>query len=394
MMEKELTNKNLSKKEDFYFQMRNFTLMNFLLILSILTIFPQAQQTAYANANLSKVTVIAANLHVREDASISSKILGLVHQGDTFEIKQEKNGWDQIIFSDNQTGWVNNRYVITAKNIEATVEANALNVREKPTVLSKTISQLNLGEKITVVYEYGKWAKAESASGIQGWVSTFYIKKSGEKQAVSDNSVAKVAAEQLAAADNPATANNEKQLNGKIIVLDPGHGGIDGGTKSIAGTSEKTLTLATAQAVKQKLLNAGATVILTRTTDDFVSLQQRPVVSKRSNADAFISFHYNWVNDPMVNGVLGFYYQQTKDNLLASSILNAVAKATGLNNDGTRFGNLEVLRNNSQPSTLIELGFLSNQQEDTIVESSGYRENVAQGVYQGLLDYFQSNKNK
>ena len=73
---------------------------------------------------------------------------------------------------------------------------------------------------------------------------------------------------------------------------------------------------------------------------------------------------------------------------LASDIINEVVKTTGLNNDGTRFDDLSVLRNNSQPSTLIELGFLSNQHDDSIVESSAYRDNVAQDVYLGLLDYF------
>ena len=376
--------------------MRYAKLVKFLIILCLLpifTIFPQEQQTAYANANLSKVTVIVANLHVREDAGLSGKILGLVHLGDTFEVMQEKNGWDQIKLTDNQTGWVSNRYVTPAKTIEATVDANALNVREKPTALSKAIGQLKQGEKLTVVFEYSNWAKMESASGIQGWVNTSYIKKSGEKQLISGTSATNVTAEHPAAADNSAVLNSGKPFNGKIIVLDPGHGGVDGGTKSVAGTSEKTLTLATAQAVKQKLQNAGANVILTRTSDFFVPLQQRPSISKENHADAFISFHYNWVDDPTVNGVLGFYYRQTKDSLLASTILNEVAKSTGLNNDGSKFGNLEVLRNNSQPSTLIELGFLSNQQEDAVVESDAFRENVAQGVYQGLLEYFQSKKN-
>ncbi|MDP4105459.1 MAG: N-acetylmuramoyl-L-alanine amidase, partial [Bacillota bacterium] len=75
-----------------------------------------------------------------------------------------------------------------------------------------------------------------------------------------------------------------------------------------------------------------------------------------------------------------------------ADILNEVVKTTGLNNDGTKFDDLDVLRNNKQPSTLIELGYLSNKQDDSIVENTAYRDQVAQGVYLGLLNYFSSQK--
>jgi N-acetylmuramoyl-L-alanine amidase len=182
--------------------------------------------------------------------------------------------------------------------------------------------------------------------------------------------------------------NSQKPLQGKIIVLDPGHGGKDDGTTSIVGTHEKSLTLPTAELVEQKLKNAGAKVIMTRTSDTYIPLQQRADLSNQNHADAFISFHYNWSNDSSVHGVTDFYYQNSNSLLLASDILNKVSKTTQIQNVGTRFDDLSVLRNNSQPSTLIELGFLSNKQEDSVVESAAYRDNVAQGVYLGLLDFF------
>lgn len=170
-------------------------------------------------------------------------------------------------------------------------------------------------------------------------------------------------------------------------MLDPGHGEMDDGTTGIDGIHEKALSLPTALDVEQKLENAGAKVIMTRTNDTYIPLLQRAEISNQNHADAFISFHYNESSDPSVNGITDFYYRQSGDPL-ASDIINEVVKTMGLNNDGTRFDNLSVLRNNSQPSTLIELGFLSNSHEDSVVESSAYRDNVAQGVYLGLLDYF------
>ena len=90
------------------------------------------------------------------------------------------------------------------------------------------------------------------------------------------------------------------------------------------------MTLATAKVVEQKLENAGANVIMTRTNDTYISLQHRAELSNHNHADAFISFHYNWINDPLVNGLTDFYYQTSKDNPLASAILNEVSKTTGL----------------------------------------------------------------
>ncbi|MED1203679.1 N-acetylmuramoyl-L-alanine amidase family protein [Heyndrickxia acidicola] len=99
------------------------------------------------------------------------------------------------------------------------------------------------------------------------------------------------------------------------------------------GTHEKSLTLPTVQAVEQKLEKAGATVIMTRTDNSYIPLQQREDISNQNHADAFISFHYNWSDESSVNGLTDFYYQKS-NNPLASDILNEVTKTTGLNNIG------------------------------------------------------------
>jgi len=269
--------------------------------------------------------------------------------------------------------------VSPAENIEATVGVNSLNIRKQPSLSSSVVGKLNLGTKITIRDEQSGWAKIESSSGIQGWVYINYISK--DLQPVNSSTLSTQNME-----------NGQQSLKGKIIVIDPGHGGIDDGTTSIVGTFEKTLTLATANVVEKKLEDAGATVIMTRTDDTYIPLMKRAEISNQNHADAFISFHYNCFNDPSKNGLTDFYYQKSKDYDLATDILNEVVKTTGLNNDGTRFDNLEVLRNNTQPSTLIELGFLSNHRDDSIVENSSYPDKVAQGVYLGLLDYFSTKK--
>jgi N-acetylmuramoyl-L-alanine amidase len=380
-------------------------LFPFLIIFS--------QKTAYATAS-SQVMVTAYDLNVRAAPNMSSKIISLVHQGHTFKLIQTKNSWEQIKLSSNQTGWIYNAYIKKAEihdqtpkqaspteKVKAKVEAVVLNVRKNPRTSSKIVGKLIRGTNMNIHEEQSGWAKIVSSTGVHGWVDERYITKeesSHHQTRVTTAApstkgtkgiTARISDLHFTVQSNTAIKqNSQKPLQGKTIVLDPGHGGKDDGTTSIVGTHEKTLTLSTSELVEQKLKNAGAKVIMTRTSDIYIPLQQRADLANQNNADAFISFHYNWSNDPSVNGVTDFYYQKLNSLLLASYILNEVAKTTQLNNDGTRFDDLSVLRNNSQPSTLIELGFLSNKQDDSVVESSAYRDNVAQGVYLGLLDFF------
>jgi len=400
-------------------RMRNISLRLLMTILSVIT----APLFAYANA---QVTVTTANLNVREAAGISNKIISQVHLGDTFEIIQTKDSWDQIRLLSNQTGWIYNAFTTPAENIKATIAAKSLNVREKPSLSSAIVGKLALGTKVTIHEEKAGWAKMVSDSGVEGWVSKYYITKDAttavprhEKKSLSqsarvaitsdNNKVTQSARVASPSDNNKATQstrvatpsnknknmvtqaivpNSQEPLKGKTIVLDPGHGGIDSGATSIIGTHEKTLTLATAKVVEQKLEAAGATVMMTRTDDTYIPLEQRASLSRQYHADAFISFHYNWSNNPSVGGLTDFYYQTARDTPLATDILMELIQTTGLNNVGTRFDNLSVLRNNTQPSTLIELGFLSNKQDDAMVESDSYRDHVAEGVYLGLLEFW------
>jgi N-acetylmuramoyl-L-alanine amidase len=290
---------------------------------------------------------------------------------------------DQTAYADTSSLQLN----ASNQNIGATVKANLLNVRENPSVNGKIVGYLKMGTKITIQEEQSGWAKL---SGIQGWVSERYIAKDASAS-ISPPQEEKIDSFNEKGQTESTQSSSQEPLRGKTIVLDPGHGGKDCGATSIDGTHEKALTLETAKVVKKKLEDAGANVIMTRTTDTFIPLEKRAAISNQNQADAFISFHYNWSNDLSVNGITNFYYQKSKDRSLASDLLNEIVKATKISNIGTRFDDLSVLRNNLQPSTLIELGFLSSKQDNPIIESSTYRKEVAQGVYLGLLDYFQLN---
>jgi N-acetylmuramoyl-L-alanine amidase len=189
---------------------------------------------------------------------------------------------------------------------------------------------------------------------------------------------------------NPDAEKNpthKKTLSGYHFVIDPGHGGKDPGT---IGTKvdEKTLTLSIAKKLEAQLHDQGASVTLTRTDDTFIPLAKRVQTSNSENADAFISLHYNAFEDKSVRGIHTFYYGGNENRKLADSIHKSLINYTNLIDRGAKQADFQVLRENKQPSLLIELGFISNPEEQKLVQTNKYQEEAAKGIVAGLDDYF------
>src|SRR5690606_13645230 len=104
------------------------------------------------------------------------------------------------------------------------------------------------------------------------------------------------------------TGTNE--VSSKTIVIDPGHGGRDEGAAGANGTLEKDLTLNAALLLGEKLKKAGFNVILTRSSDEYVSLQDRAELAYIKNADVFISLHFDSIDDSSVHGHTTYYYYE------------------------------------------------------------------------------------
>ena len=188
-------------------------------------------------------------------------------------------------------------------------------------------------------------------------------------------------------------------ISGKIIVLDPGHGGSDPGAIGPTGLQEKQVTLPIAEYLKSILEAKGAKVILTRTTDVDVygphasgvdELQARVNVANGNQADAFISIHINSFSNPNVGGIATYYFDGSEQSKkLASSVQEQIAEHSGFNGDrGIQPGNLYVLRHSLMPSILVELGFISNPKEESHLKESSTRQEFANELAKGLELYF------
>jgi len=168
------------------------------------------------------------------------------------------------------------------------------------------------------------------------------------------------------------------------VIIDAGHGGHDSGARALSGRREKELALDTSRRVAKILRGQGLRVIETRTGDYFVPLGRRTSISNRTGRAVFVSIHYNWARRRGARGFETFYHSY-RSKRLAANILKEMRKAYPSANRGVKKARFYVLRNNKRPSVLLELGFLSNSQDNRYVQSWYYRKRLAERIARGIL---------
>ena len=191
-------------------------------------------------------------------------------------------------------------------------------------------------------------------------------------------------------------------LEGKKICIDAGHGGGDAGAIGPTGVTEKSVTLRVALQLRDLLEEEGAEVIMTRTTDKPVSpkgdkasaieeLQARCDVANREKVDIFISIHADSFTNPAARGSTGYYYSKTEGTSakrLADAIRRGVCEQLRTPSRGTQPCNFYVVRHTDMAATLVELAFISNAEEEKLLDSEEGIEKAAHGIFDGIEDYF------
>lgn len=182
-------------------------------------------------------------------------------------------------------------------------------------------------------------------------------------------------------------------LEGKIIVIDPGHGGRFSGAEE-NGLSEEELNLDVSLKLKKILLDKGANVYLTRESDvacDTSSYENdlncRPLLASKANADLFLSIHANSFSNPNASGLETFYLNE-KDSMLSSYLLDSLSQSTELKKRFSKKVSYQVLRASTVPSVLIEMGYLTSPNDSFLLKQNEFRERVAEGISDGLVKYY------
>ena len=199
-----------------------------------------------------------------------------------------------------------------------------------------------------------------------------------------------------------AHADIVSKLTGKIIVVDAGHGGIDSGAMR-PGVLEKDINLAIALQLKDVLNQYGAKVVLSRQTDIELStecdnekvrgryhrdLAARVEMAEESDADLFISLHANAVPNTKRQGAEVFYCAKSENGKALSNAIQAelgkVTKAAQAPNTADYF----VLRRNKIPAALIEVGYITNLEELSLLQSPEHQRKLAEAIGKGIYNYY------
>lgn len=200
-------------------------------------------------------------------------------------------------------------------------------------------------------------------------------------------------------------ANPVNKAAGKIVVIDPGHGGIDPGCSSKNGVLEKHLVLEISKKLEKKLNSYAIYTILTREIDTDLApdvkgplirrkredLNRRAALVKKHNADIFVSIHANSFPESKWSGAQTFYPPECgRSRLLAEAIQNSLVTKVGPNTRKAKPGDFRVLRESQVPSTMVEVGFLSNQKEAQLLQDPAYQDRLVDAIAKGIVDFFES----
>lgn len=176
-----------------------------------------------------------------------------------------------------------------------------------------------------------------------------------------------------------------------LIILDAGHGGTDPGavgynSKNEIVARESKINLAITNLVKEKLLNQGYNVILTRDTDTYISLSERVELEKSLDADMFVSIHCNSIENKDINGTQVYYHpSSTKGSVLANNIYDALVDLTDLAPKETQNGaHLYVIRETVSPAVIVETAFISNESDRKYLLSTDGQNKIAEAIFKGI----------
>jgi N-acetylmuramoyl-L-alanine amidase len=174
-----------------------------------------------------------------------------------------------------------------------------------------------------------------------------------------------------------------------LVVIDPGHGGPDPGAVGIGGLQEKGIVLDIGTKVAALLQQQGVQTLLTRSDDRDLDLEPRVQMAEQANATVFVSIHANAISLSRtdISGLETYYYQSGQE--LAQTIHQTILQGVGISDRGVRTARFYVLRKTSMPSVLVEVGFVTGQDDAARLSNPAYRTQMATAIARGILQYLQ-----
>ncbi|MYL43707.1 N-acetylmuramoyl-L-alanine amidase CwlD [Virgibacillus salexigens] len=192
-------------------------------------------------------------------------------------------------------------------------------------------------------------------------------------------------------------------LSGKTIVIDPGHGGPDGGAVGKDDTQEKDIALEVSKKLQKYLQQSGALVYLTREEDTDLAAKETKGLARRKSedirnrlkfikdkeADLFITMHLNALSSTRWSGAQTFYYPGKDENKHLAKMIQAeiIRNLENTTRTALPINSVYLLKHANIPTALVEIGFLSNERERELLKSGDYQQQMAASIYEGILRY-------
>jgi N-acetylmuramoyl-L-alanine amidase len=338
------------------------------------------------NQQFGRVT--GSSVNIRQFATTDSEVIGTVYEGTELQILYQDGEWFQVLYM-GRVAWIHTSYLeqidstsgelVSAESQstqEVIVGESRVNIRTSPSTDADVLAMADPGDRFIYLNTDGDWYEVQIDNDTTGYIASWVVQL--ETVSTISNEAAEAQVSRAATDISEAT-----------IVIDAGHGGRDPGAIATNDAfTEKEIALRTSLLLERRLRDAGANVVLTRSDDTFISLNDRAVISESANADAFISVHYDAMDTPnSMTGTTTYYFSENERQL--AETVNAYLDSHGpLRNNGVRTGDYFVLRNNRQPSILLELGYLNHDYDITVVNTDSYQSTIVEAIYQGLREYF------